>query len=804
MARKHPTGARPAANRKIDPVRTLRTRLVNLPDAALFVSIFCATLAAYWPALRGGLVWDDASHVTSPALVSLHGLWGIWFDLSATQQYYPLLHSAFWIEHRIWGDAVLGYHLTNVALHAISACLVVHVVRRLSLPGAWLAGLIFALHPVCVEAVAWISEQKSTLSGVFYLAAALVYLRFDQTRRRPHYLWALGLFVLALASKTVTATLPAALLVVFWWQRGRLGFRRDVRPLLPWFAIAAVAGLFTAWVERTYIGAKGADFALTLTERFLLAGRAIWFYASKVVWPVNLIFTYPRWQIAADVWWQYLFPAGVLAVATCLWLLRRRYRGPLAGFLIFAGTLFPVLGFLNVYPFIFSYVADHFQYLASLGIVVPICDVVVGHAPGLGQRLRQPLRQRLQWTLSALLLLTLAVLTFRQAGMYADAETLYRATLARNPASWMAHTNLGVALVETPSRLPEAIAEYQAALRLKPDDAQTHANLGHALARMPGRLPEAVAEFRTALRLKPNSVQTYNDLGVVLSQIRGRLPEAIAEFQTALRLKPEYAEAHANLGVALTQIPGRLPDAIAEFQTALSIKPNYADAHNNLARTLAQVPGRLPDAIAEYEAALRANADDAETHNNLGFALAQVPGRLPDAVAEFQAALRIKPDYADAHNNLGNALSQIPGRLPDAIAEYQAALRLKPDDPETHNDLGVDLGQLPGRLPDAIAEFQAALRIKPDYMDARENLANALVQTPGRLGEAIVEYQRTLRIKPDDAEAHNGLGVALAQTPGRMAEAIANFQAALRLKPDYAEARNNLARTCPRCASATR
>ena len=269
------------------PVRQERMHLFNLPDAGLFASIFCATLAAYWPALRGGLVWDDASHVTTPPLQSLHGLWRIWFDLGATQQYYPLLHSAFWTEHRLWGSAVLGYHLTNVILHAVSACLLVRIVRRLSLPGAWLAGLVFALHPVCVEAVAWISEQKSTLSGVFCLGAALVYLRFDQSRRRTQYFWALGLFVLALASKTVTATLPAALLVVFWWQRGRLDFRRDLRPLLPWFALGAAAGLFTAWVERTYIGATGADFALTWVERVLLAGRVIWFYAGKVVWPVE-------------------------------------------------------------------------------------------------------------------------------------------------------------------------------------------------------------------------------------------------------------------------------------------------------------------------------------------------------------------------------------------------------------------------------------------------------------------------------------------------------------------------------------
>ncbi|MEI9973673.1 MAG: glycosyltransferase family 39 protein [Ignavibacteriota bacterium] len=214
-----------------------------------------ATVIAYSPALQGGMLWDDSSHVTVPSLRSLHGLWRIWSELGATQQYYPVLHSAFWLEYRMWGDSLLGYHLLNVLLHALSACLVVLIARKLSLPGAWFAGFIFALHPVCVEAVAWISEQKSTLSTVFCLSSFLTYLRFRQSRRTQIYFAALALFVLAFLTKSVTATLPAVLLVVFWWQQARLDWRRDVRPLIPWFALAIPMGIFTAWVERTYIGA---------------------------------------------------------------------------------------------------------------------------------------------------------------------------------------------------------------------------------------------------------------------------------------------------------------------------------------------------------------------------------------------------------------------------------------------------------------------------------------------------------------------------------------------------------------------
>ena len=317
------------------PPQKVNSPTIGLRHAGTCALMLCATLLAYLPALRGGLLWDDNMHVTRADLQGLHGLWRIWFDLGATQQYYPLLHSAFWLEHRFWGDAVLGYHLTNVLLHAASACLLVMIVRRLSLPGAWLAGFVFALHPVCVEAVAWISEQKSTLSGVFYLAAALTYLHFDRTRRKSQYFTALGLFVLALMCKTVTATLPAAMLVVFWWQRGRLAYRRDVLPLVPWLAVGAAAGLFTAWVESTpqLIGAQGPQYALTLPQRLLLAGRVPWFYAWKVLWPANLMFTYPRWKIDSGDLRQYLFPMGLAALAVALGLLARKNRGPMAGFL---------------------------------------------------------------------------------------------------------------------------------------------------------------------------------------------------------------------------------------------------------------------------------------------------------------------------------------------------------------------------------------------------------------------------------------------------------------------------------------
>jgi tetratricopeptide (TPR) repeat protein len=609
--------------------------------------IFGATFLAYLPAVHGGFLWDDEGHVTKPELQSFHGLVRIWGEVGATQQYYPLLHSAFWVEHRLWGDSLVGYHLMNLLLHAGAACLVVAIMRRLALPGAGLAGLLFALHPVCVESVAWISEQKNTLSAVFYLGAMLAYLHFDRDRRRSHYYLALGLFLLALLSKTVTATLPAALLVIFWWQRARLDWRRDVLPLAPWLLLGACGGLFSAWMERTIIGAGGAEFALTPVQRGLVAGRAICFYLGKLAWPADLMFIYPRWNVNPAVGWQYLFPLAVLVLLAALGWVARRRRGPLAAFLLFVGTLFPSLGFLNVYPFVFSYVADHFQYLACLGILAPVASMLTAATARLPTATRRAIP-----ILGGVLLTMLAVLTWRQSTQYGDAETLFRETLARNPACWMAHNNLGNILAKIPGRLPEAMAHYESALQTRPDFAEAHFNLANALAETPEHRPEAIVHYEAALRGKPDYPEAHNNLGETLAKIAERRPQAIAQFEAALRINPEFAEAHNNLGVALSSAPDRRPQAIAQFEAALRARPDFAEAHFNLANLLAKTPDRLPEAIAQYEAALRGKPDFAEAHFNLGWVLLRMPDRQQDGLAHFEAALRIQPDLAPAREML--------------------------------------------------------------------------------------------------------------------------------------------------------
>src|SRR6266699_4361546 len=529
------------------------------------------TMLAYQPAWHGGLLWDDDANIASPELRSLDGLRRIWFEPRATQQYYPLLYSSSWLQERFWRDSPTGYHLVNLLLHIGCVVLVLKILRLLRIPGAELATIIFALHPVNVETVAWIAERKNTLSGLFCLGATLWYLKFDESRSRRSYALALGLFLLGLLSKTAIVTLPLALLVIFWCNRGAISWRRDVVPLIPLFFLSAAAGLMTWWVEYGNIGYKAITLAFSPVDRCLMAGRAFWFQLGKVLWPSNLMFMYPRWEINAGVWWQYLFPLAVVALLGILWSLRRWSRAPLAGVLVYIFLLLPTLGFLNQYFFIYSFVSDHWQYLACLGIITPCASGIV--------LLAGKSKHWQGWLEPGTILLLAGVmflLTWQQSRMYTNVETLYRTTITRNPACWMAYNNLGKMLYQA-NRIPEAMDLFKQAMRIKP--AVAHYSLGNALL-LTGRTSEAIDQYEQALRINPNYAEVHNNLGNALV-LTGRTSEAIDQYKQALRINPNYADAHNNLGAVLGQV-GRISEAIEQVKAALRIQPNFIRAQDNL------------------------------------------------------------------------------------------------------------------------------------------------------------------------------------------------------------------------------
>jgi tetratricopeptide (TPR) repeat protein len=689
------------------------------------LGLVLAVIVAYQPAWHAGFIWDDDYYVTGNKLLSApDGLRRIWFSLDSPSQYFPLVYTVFRMEYALWGLNPAGYHWVNILLHATNALLVWRLLRRLDLPAAWLGAALWALHPVQVESVAWITELKNVLMCFFFLLTLLAWIGFvgEQSRRRWNfYALALVFYALALFSKTTACTLPAALLLILW-LKSRPVNRQRLAQIIPFIVLGIGMGLLTVWIERYHIGTRGEFFAMGVRERMLVASRAVWFYAGKLFWPVNLTFSYPRWTISASDPLAYVWLVVTVGFGAAIYH-ARRYVGRSVGIaaLFFISTLSPVLGFIMLYTFNYSFVADHYQYVASLGPITLVAAGSVGLANSFKRR--NPLLERALWVG---LLLALGTLSWCQARAYRSIETLWTDTLQKNPNCGMAHNNLGNALLKKGSA-DEAIAHFQKALEIKSDRAtdraEAHYNLGSALLQ------------------------------------KGSVDEAIAHYQTALQINPDYALAHINLGTALLK-KGSVDEAIAHFQKALQINPNNTEAHINLGTALLK-KGNVDEAIVHYQMALQLRPDAALAHINLGNALLQ-KGDVDEAIAQFQKALEIKPDNTEAHNSLGSALLQ-KGSVDEAILHFQKALQIKPDNAEACYNLGSALLQK-GSVDEATPHFQKALQIKPNNAEAHYNLGNILLKK-GRVDEAMVHYQTALQLKPDNLAAQNSLAWVLAIAP---------------------------------------
>lgn len=609
--------------------------------------LVAAIVFAYSPIFGASWIWDDDAYVTrNQALRSLDGLWRIWFAPGATPQYYPLTFTSFWIEYQIWGAWPAGYHAVNVLLHALNAVLVWRILAGLGAPGALAIAFVFALHPVQVESVGWITERKNVLSGFFYLASLWAYLGDGSVgllagapqaaKRRSLYGVSLALFACALLSKTVTCSLPAVIVLLLWWKRERLE-SRDLVPLLPMFVLGVGLSGATVWMERHHVGAVGADWQLSLVERCLIAGRALWFYAGKLILPARLAFIYPRWRIDTGDWLQVLYPLAAIGVLAAAFAARHRLgRGPLVALLFFAGTLLPALGFFDVFPMRYSFVADHYQYLACLGVI----SLAVA---GVERGLRVAHLDRGAVAVAGLAALGLAGLTWQRAHAYENAYALWNDTLVANPEAWMAHNNLGL-LFQEDGDLEAARSHYEASIALKPDDDFAMNNLGNVLGAM-GRPREAIEQFGAAIAANPRNAQAHNNLGSTLAQA-GDLEKAKAAFTEALRVEPNYAEAHNNLANVLS-MQGHGQEALAEYQEALRLDPAYAQAHHNLAMLLA-ANGHGDAALQHLREVVRLQPDDADANFNLGLLLAE-QGQSQAAIAAVRRAVELsgKPAYRD-------------------------------------------------------------------------------------------------------------------------------------------------------------
>jgi len=621
---------------------TIPQRRDSRPAWLLAGLLILLTLLAYVPAMRGGFIWDDNVYLfNNPLIREADGLKRIWLSTDAIE-YYPLFYTSFWVEWRLWGKNAPAYHLINILLHLANVLLLWRLLERLQIPGAWWAAVLFAIHPVNVESVAWISERKNTLSLLFFLLSLRAWFAGEGRDRGGGYYWlALVLFLLALLSKTAVAVLPLVLLGAAWWRRGRVS-RRDLKRTAPFFVLALGFGLALVWFLTGRDPAAGEVADAGFGSRLLGAGLAVWFYLGKALIPTGLCLVYPRWELDPGRLVLYLPLLGLIGAALLLWRHRHGWgRAPLGGLGYFVICLLPALGLVHHAYLVQSPVADRWQYLPLIGVLALVAAGIGRWYRSLAGRWRLALR-----FLAPVVLCLLVGLTWSRAALFADAERLNRATLARNPDAAVIRNNLGLLLGQQ-GRFAEAADQLARAVRADPDYAEARSNLATFLARL-GRADEAIAHLREAVRLEPGLPIARFNLATALGS-QGQIAEAIAQCEQGLALAPDYLPGRLMISKLLISAD-RAPAAEPHLRFFLRGGPQNGEARYLLARVLAE-QGRTGEAISNYRLAVRALPGLADAYVEMGELLA-AEGRIEEAVAAIERALAIDPRMAEAQNAL--------------------------------------------------------------------------------------------------------------------------------------------------------
>jgi tetratricopeptide (TPR) repeat protein len=653
-----------------------------LPRVLLIAGL---TLAIYWPALRGGFVWDDGWYLTTnPLLDDASGLWKFWFQPGAWVEYYPLQETVQWIQWQLWHSDTLGYHLTNVVLHVINALLVWRLLGKFGLRRAWIGGLIFAVQPVQVESVAYISELKNVLSLPFFLLAMDAWMDHEATGSPRDYRRAFGFFTVAMLCKISMAPFPAAMLLYAWWKRGHVRWA-DAKAAAPFLLVAAVLSYASIWAGGAYL-AHGHDQSPASPldgplSRVDAAGLNAAVYFGRFFLPVDSLLVYPQWPLHPGHPVEYtpwLVGLGVLVV---LWMKRASWgRHVLLGLGFFFIFLLPFLGFMSVSYMDFTWVMDHFLYIPSIGLIG------LGIAAGEDLDARLPLITR---PLAVAVVGAMAWQSHALAGFFVSEEELWSHILQRNPNVWLAHHDLGCNLLDQ-GRYQEALVQLQEATRQRPDFSDGFYNLGVVLGKL-GRTAEAEAQYREALRINPQNTRAFLNLGESLLR-SGRTDEAESLFREGLKIEPDDASLNTNLG-GLLMTKGRTSEAIALYERAVALDPKLAQLQYDLGVALMSTGG-LTEATEHLQAAAALDPQSATMHENLGVALAR-QGRLGEAIEQFQIVLQLDPQKVEAHDNLALALAQT-GHVDEAIEQFRQSLQINPAD---------------SRARDALAKLEAPAKL---------------------------------------------------------------------------------------------
>ncbi len=571
--------------------------------AALPAAIVAVTFLAHGPAIHAGYVWDDAAFLTdNPLIKARDGLYRFWFTTEPTD-YFPLTSTMLWIEWRIWGNRPMPYHVGNILLHALAAVLLWRVLRRLNLPepAPYLAALIFAVHPVTVASVAWITERKNVLSMMFYLLSILLWLRFEDGGRRRCYGLSLLAAAAAMLAKTSVVMLPFVLLLLAIWRRGRIT-RRDIARAIPFFGIALVLGLLTLRFQYHALAGRIVR-PEPLASRIAAAGWIIWFYLYKIVLPIRLVMVYPRWTVDAGKAVSFVPLALLAACFALLWIFRRSWgRGPLIAGACFVAMLAPVLGLFEMGFMQYSLVSDHLQYAAMPAVIALIAGVFTAIFARAYRRWPRAAPPAGATAVTAILLM-LTVLTWRQSQTFRDEETLWSHTIRHNDRAWPAWNNLGVARRDK-GDYRRALEYLTRAIALRPDYAEAYNNRGTVFG-AEGDTLRAIEDFNRAIALKPDYVAAYSNRGTAYA-IAGEHDRAIADLTRAIELRPDLAAAYNNRGNVYAN-KGDYARAIGDFTLAIRLAPEYGEAYRNRAAAYCSV-GEYAGAWADVKKCRRLGA----------------------------------------------------------------------------------------------------------------------------------------------------------------------------------------------------
>ena len=739
---------------QIESDRLFKNGIVCLILVSLIWLIFGQTLG------HGFVNFDDGDYVYNNLEVarglSIPGI-GWAFTHVHSGNWHPLTTLSHMLDCELFGLHPRGHHFVNVVLHIAVAILLFLTLQQMTAapwPSA-LVAMLFAIHPLRVESVAWVSERKDMLSGIFFMATLWVYTRYARSKgsgSRP-YLLALVLFALGLMCKPTLVTLPFVLLLLDYWPLQRLAnstskqtdfsvLRRLVIEKIPFFILSAASCVATLLAQKQAIDVLKH---LSFFDRIGNALVSYVIYLRQMVYPVGLAVLYPHpahTLSTAEVLFAFIFLAAV-SLVVILW--RKKHPYLLIGWLWYLGMLVPMIGIVQVG---LQARADRYTYLPQIGIALAV--VWSGNALFSSS----PLRRRLLIAFASIVIAALGLIAFRQTAYWRNSETLWQHTLSCTSNNFLAHDDCGSALLEE-GRTDEAISEFEAALAINPNSAETHNNLSAAFMRN-RRIDDAIAHYMKAIEIKPDYAEAHSNLGVALMQ-KKRFDEAVDHFRKALASDPKFAQAYNNFGASLLN-QGKVDDAIDKFQRAIAIDPEYAEAQNNLGNSYL-IKGRSPEALVHYEKA-RAIRTEFTRPGLLARVLRRnVPS---DPVAEASKAVKLRPDSAETRCAFANALRR-NGYLGEAIIRYTEALQLNPNLAETQNGLGNTLIQR-GDLNSAITHYQKAIEINPRFADAHNNLGNALLQK-GDVKEAIAHCEEAMQIKPSDASFQNNLAFVLATTP---------------------------------------